>query len=317
MSEQQMANAIHADGIDILVDLKGHTFGNRLGAFARRPAPIQATWLGFPGTSGASYIDYFIGDPRVTPIEHADHYSERIAQMPHSYQPNDGQRFRPQTALTRAQCGLPEGVPVLACFNQSFKIGPDNFAAWMRIMQAVPESLLWVLEDNAQATQNLQREAVAAGVDPARLRFAPRAPLQVHLARLPLADLMLDNWPCNAHTTASDALWMGLPIVTLAGEIFASRVCASLLHAVGLDELACDSVQQYEDTAIALLRDPERLRGLRRHLDEGRATFPLFDGKRFAADLEGLYERMVERERLGLAPDHLPAISDLPGQGHP
>jgi predicted O-linked N-acetylglucosamine transferase (SPINDLY family) len=317
MSEQQMARAIHADGIDILVDLKGHTFGNRLGVFARRPAPIQATWLGFPGTSGADYIDYFIGDPRVTPIEHADHYSERIAQMPHSYQPNDGQRFRPQTALTRAQCGLPEGVPVLACFNQSFKIGPDNFAAWMRIMQAVPESLLWILEDNAQATQNLQREAVAAGVDAARLRFAPRAPLQVHLARLPLADLMLDNWPCNAHTTASDALWMGVPIVTLTGEIFASRVCGSLLHAVGLDELACSSVQQYEDTAIALLRDPERLRGLRRHLDEGRGGFPLFDGKRFAADLERLYERMVERERLGLAPDHLPALSDLPGQGHP
>jgi predicted O-linked N-acetylglucosamine transferase (SPINDLY family) len=308
MSEQQMARAIHADGVDILVDLKGHTFGNRLGVFAYRPAPIQVAWLGFPGTCGADYIDYVIGDARVTPLAHADHYTEHIAQMPHSYQPNDSRRARAQP-LTRAQCGLPDDALVLGCFNQSFKIGPDNFAAWMRILQAVPNSLLWLLEDNAQATQNLQREAHRQGVDPERLRFAPRAPQALHMARLPLADLMLDNWPCNAHTTASDALWMGVPIVTLAGDIFASRVCASLLHAVGLGELACASVADYEATTIALLRDPQRLGRLRTHLDEGRASFPLFDGKRFAADLEQLFERMVERERLGLAPAALAAAA--------
>lgn len=310
MSEQQMARAIHADGIDILVDLKGHTFGNRLGVFAYRPAPIQVAWLGFPGTCGADYIDYVIGDARVTPLEHADHYSEHIAQMPHSYQPNDSQRYRPQPA-TRAQCGLPDDALVMGCFNQSFKIGPDNFAAWMRILHAVPNSLLWLLEDNDQATHNLQREAIAQGIDPARLVFAPRVPSAVHLSRLPLADFMLDNWPCNAHTTASDALWMGVPIVTLSGEIFASRVCASLLHAVGLGELACDSVPQYEATAIDLLRDPQRLQRLRNHLEVGRTGFPLFDGRRYAADLERLYVRMVERERLGLPPAALAAAASI------
>jgi predicted O-linked N-acetylglucosamine transferase (SPINDLY family) len=310
MSEQQMAQAIHADGIDILVDLKGHTFGNRLGVFAHRPAPIQVAWLGFPGTCGADYIDYIIGDPRVTPLEHADHYSEHIAQLPNSYQPNDSQRQRPQQ-VTRAQCGLPDDALVLGCFNQSFKIGPANFTAWMRILQAVPNSLLWLLEDNEQATHNLRREAQARGVDPARLVFAPRVATAVHLSRLPLADLMLDNWPCNAHTTASDALWMGVPIVTLSGEIFASRVCASLLHAVGLGELACDSVAQYEATAIDLLRDPQRRQRLRNHLDNGRAAFPLFDGRRFAGDLEHLYERMAERARLGLPPEALAAEASI------
>ena len=311
MSEQQMAQAIHADGIDILVDLKGHTFGNRLGVFAHRPAPIQVAWLGFPGTCGADYIDYIIGDPHVTPLAHAEHYSEHIAQMPHSYQPNDSQRQRPQ-AVTRGQCGLPEDAMVLGCFNQSFKIGPDNFAAWMRILQAVPNSLLWLLEDNEQATRNLRSEAQARGVDPARLVFAPRVATALHLSRLPLADLMLDNWPCNAHTTASDALWMGVPIVTLSGEIFASRVCASLLYAVGLGELACDNVAQYEATAIALLRDRERLQRLRNHLDSGRMGFPLFDGRRFAHDLDQLYLRMADRARAGLPPAALPAAGEAP-----
>lgn len=306
MSERQMAEAIHADGIDILVDLKGHTYRNRLGVFAHRPAPIQVTWLGFPGTTGADYLDYFIGDRWVTPLAHAEHYSECLAQMPHSYQPNDGRRERPEPS-TRARCGLPEDALVLGCFNQSFKISPANFAAWMRILQAVPKAVLWLLYDNQQAMDNLQREAAAQGIDPARLFFAPRVPVQAHLARLPLADFMLDNWPCNAHTTASDALWMGVPMVTLQGEIFASRVAGSLLHGVGLGELVCDDVAGYEATAIALARDPERLRRLRRHLEDGRTSFPLFDGARFAADLERLYQRMAERARAGLAPAALPA----------
>lgn len=306
MSPEQMARAIHADGIDILVDLKGHTFGNRMGVFAWRPAPVQVAWLGFPGTCGADYVDYVIGDRWVTPLEHAAHYSEHIAQMPHSYQPNDSRRARPEPS-TRARCGLPEDALVLGCFNQSFKIGPETFASWMRILQAVPKALLWLLQDNAQAAHNLRREAAARGIDPQRLVFAPRVSVASHLARLPVADFMLDNWPCNAHTTASDALWMGVPLVTLSGEIFASRVAGSLLHGVGLGELVCRDPAEYEATAIALANDPSRLHALRAHLAQGREGFPLFDGRRFAADLEHLYERMAERARAGLAPAALPA----------
>jgi len=306
MSERQMAERIHADGADILVDLKGHTFGNRLGVFAFRPAPVQVAWLGFPGTCGADFIDYMIGDRWVTPLEHAAHYSEKLAQMPHSYQPNDSRRHRPLPS-TRADWGLPEDAIVMGCFNQAFKIGPANFAAWMNILRAVPNGLLWLLDDNPQATANLKLEAERAGIDPQRLVFAPRVGVDVHLARLPVADFMLDNWPCNAHTTASDSLWMGVPLVTKTGEIFASRVAAGLLDAVGLGELVCSNVEQYEATAIALARDPQRLRRLRAHLDAGRASFPLFDGQRFARDLEALYDRMAERARARLPPDHLPA----------
>jgi predicted O-linked N-acetylglucosamine transferase (SPINDLY family) len=313
MSERQMAQAIHGDGIDILVDLKGQTFGNRLGVFALRPAPIQVTWLGFPGTSGADYIDYIIGDRHVTPLAFADHYSERIAQMPHSYQPNDDQRQRP-APTGRARWGLPDGALVLGNFNQSFKLTPQTFESWMRILHAVPESLLWLLEDNPQATQNLRQAALAAGIAPERLHFAPRVPMEQHLARLPAADLMLDNWPCNAHTTASDALWMGVPIVTMMGEGFAARVAGSLLHAVDLGALACTSVPQYEAVTIDLLRQPQRLQALRRHLDEGRDRFPLFDGRRCASDLEALYRRMVDLARRGEAPQPLPAAHSSEAQ---
>ena len=312
MSAQQMARQIHADGMDILIDLKGQTFGNRLAVFAHRPAPIQATFLGFPGTSGADYMDYVIGDRWVTPLEHAGHYTEKIAQLPHSYQPNDSRRRRlpPGTAAgTRAHWGLPEEALVMGNFNQSFKLSPQTFDAWTRIMKVVTNSVLWLLEDNPQATHNLKLAAAERGVDPARLVFAPRVPVDVHLSRLPVADVMLDNWPCNAHTTASDSLWMGVPMVTLMGESFASRVAGSLLHAVGLGELACTRVEDYEATAIALLNDPSRLQALRLHLDEGRGSFPLFDGARFARDLEALFDRMVERERAGLSLDHLAAAA--------
>lgn len=306
LSERQMAERIHADGIDLLVDLKGHTNGNRLGLFAHRPAPVQASFLGFPATTGADFIDYFIGDRIVTPLEHAHFYAEKIAQLPHSYQPNDSRRPRP-APLTRAQCGLPENARVLGCFNQAFKLTPETFDAWMRILQAVPDSVLWMLEDNAQAGRNLQREMQQRGVDPARLVFAPRVTQAEHLARLPAADLMLDNWPCNAHTTAADALWMGVPIVTVMGEPFVSRVAASLLHAVELGELVCTDAQAYEATVVGLLRQPQKLQALRRHLEEGRTRFALFDGARFAQDLENVYRRMIARAREGLAPDALPA----------
>lgn len=307
MSDRQLAQRIRDDGIDILVDLKGHTHGNRLAVFAYRPAPVQATFLGFPGTTGADYIDYFIGDRWVTPLEHAAHYSEKIAQMPHSYQPNDSRRTRP-VPMTRQSLGMPEDALVIGNFNQSFKLSPATFDSWMRIMRAVPRAVLWLLADNNQAVANLQREAQARGVDPSRIVFAPRIHMDDHLARLPLVDFMLDNWPCNSHTTAADALWMGVPMVTLMGETFASRVAGSLLEAVGLGELVCTDAAQYEALAIALLNDRPRVQAMRRHLEEGRASFPLFDGRRFAADLEGLYLRMMERARQGLPPVELPAV---------
>jgi predicted O-linked N-acetylglucosamine transferase (SPINDLY family) len=306
MSDRALAERIHADGIDILVDLKGHTFRNRLAVFAHRPAPVQVTWLGFPGTTGAAFIDYFIGDPRVTPLEHAPLYSESIAQLPWSYQPNDSRRSRPAPS-TRERSGQPADAIVLGCFNQSFKIAPANFAAWMRILHAVPRALMWLLWDNEQAAANLQRAAVAHGIDPARLVFAPRVAVDDHLARLPLADLMVDNWPCNAHTTASDALWMGVPLVTRCGETFAARVAASLLHAVGLPQLVCDDDEAYVALVIALAGDASRRAALRRHLDQGRSLFPLFDGGRFASDLEHLYRRMAQRHRDGRPPAALPA----------
>lgn len=301
-----MAERIRADGIDVLVELKGHTQDSRLAVMAYRPAPVQVSWLGFPGTTGLDCIDYFIGDRVATPLHHAAHYTECIAQMPHSYQPNDSRRVRPAPS-DRVQWGLPKDALVLGCFNQSFKLIPETFDAWMRILQAVPRSVLWMLYDNPQASDNLRREAQGRGVDPQRLIFAPKASVSDHLARLPLADLMLDNWPCNAHTTASDALWMGVPLVTVIGESFAQRVAASLLHAAALECLVFDNAAQYESAVIALLQQPEHLVALRDHLERGRTVFPLFDGARFASDLEGLYRRMVERSRQGLRPSFLAA----------
>ncbi len=306
MDTRTMAQRIHADGIDVLVELKGHTQDSRLQVLAYRPAPVQVSFLGFPATTGMRCIDYFIGDAVTTPLSHAAHYTECIAQMPHCYQPNDSQRTRPAPS-DRLQWGLPKHALVLGCFNQSFKLTPETFGAWMHILQAVPNAVLWLLHDNPQATANLRREATRHGIDPDRLIFAPKASVSDHLARLPLADLMLDNWPCNAHTTASDALWMGVPLATVIGETFASRVAASLLTAVDLESLVFADAATYESGVIELLQQPERLRAMRDHLQQGRSTFPLFDGARFAGDLESLYRRMVERSRAGLGPQALAA----------
>ncbi len=307
-SDAEAAARIHADQIDILVDLKGHTLGNRLGIFAWRPAPLQVSFLGFPGTSGADYIDYVIGDRWVTPLEHAERYSENIAQMPGCYQPNDSRRVRP-TPSTRSAAGLPQNGFVLGCFNQAFKISPQVFDVWMRILIAVPDGVLWLLEDNAQASANLQREAEKRGVAADRLIFAPRLSNEQNLARLPLADLMLDNWPCNAHTTAGDILWMGVPLVTVKGEAFASRVAASLLSSVGLEDLVCTGPQAYEALVVGLAQQRERLLDLRAHLEQGRKKFSLFDGACHARGLEALYLQMLERASKGLAPQPIAAAA--------
>jgi len=305
LTHAAMAQRIRALGIDILVDAKGATHGTLMPVTAHRAAPLQVSWLGFPGTSGADEVDYFIGDPVTTPLAHASHFSEKLAQMPLCYQPNDTKRALPAPSR-RADWGAPEGVPLLAAFHQSYKISAEVFDRWCRILQAVPDARLWLLRWNTNVQGVLEAAARARGIDPARLLFVPMLPLEQHLSRLACADLYLDAWPCNAHTTAGEALWAGVPVVTWMGATFAQRVAPSLLKAVGLDELVRADGADYEATAIALARDGARRAALRSHLIAQRGS-PLFDGERFARDLEALYERMWARAVAGLPPEHLPA----------
>ena len=303
---ERLVEQIRSDSIAVLFDLKGFTLNSRMGAMASRPAPIQVAWLGFPGTTGAPFIDYVIGDPVVTPLDAQAHYSECIAQMPHCYQPNDSSRSRP-TPMSRAECGLPEHGFVFASFNQTYKILPPVFEAWCRILLEVPDSVLWLMVDNAASQERIRRAAAAHGVQPQRLVFAPSVQIERHRARLPNADLCLDTFPYGGHTTASDALWAGVPVLTMIGQSFASRVAASLVATLGLPELVCDDLGGYTAKALHYACDPGALAELRRRVELGTADSPLFDGQRFARDLEELLLRMVERHDAGLAPEPLAA----------
>ncbi len=308
------AQRMRDDAIDILIDLKGFTKDSRVELFAMRPAPVQASFLGYPGTVGAEWMDYVIGDPQVTPLEHAADFSEKIAQMPLCYQPNDSQRVLPEPT-PRSECGLPEDAVVLCGFNQPYKISPAVFDSWCRMLHAVPGTVLWLLEWNAQVRKNLEPEAAARGVDPSRIVWAPLLKYEAHMARLRQADLFLDTWPYNAHTTASDALWAGVPVLTYRGRSFASRVASSLNHALGLEGLVFDSAVEFEQAAIALASDAIQRAQWRDRLAH-RQQAAVFDSERFARDLEALYWRMAERSAAGLAPDHLPAAgagSTIPG----
>jgi len=310
MATPQMAAAIRERDIDILVDVKGATYGSVMQVMAHRPAPLQVNWLGFPGTSGADYIDYLIGDAVVTPLEHAAHYSERIAQMPLCYQPNDSRRALP-LVRPRGTWGLPEQALVLCGFHQSYKISSEVFGSWCRLLHALPDAVLWLLCWNQNVQAALTHAATTHGIDSTRLVFAPRLPADQHLSRLAAADIFLDAWPCNAHTTASEALWAGVPPVTLIGETFAQRVAASLLLASGTPELVCRDVAHYEQTIVQLALQPASRQSLRGRLIAQRAGHPLFDGVRFARDIEALYERMWTRAVAGLPPEHLPAQPSL------
>jgi protein O-GlcNAc transferase len=300
-SDQAVAQRSRDLGIDIAVDLKGYTQGQRVGIFAHRCAPVQVSYLGYPGTMGAPFMDYLIADKVVIPPESQEHYSEQVVYLPHSYQVNDNHRAIADTVWRKSDLGLPEEGFVYCCFNNSYKITPSTFASWMRILQAVPHSVLWLLGDNATAQRNLQQHAQAAGIDSSRLVFAPRMPLAEHLARHRAADLFLDTLPCNAHTTASDALWAGLPVLTQQGQAFAGRVAASLLHAVGLPELIVHTTQEYEELAIALARDPQRLSHIKAKLVAQRETAPLFNTQQLARHIEQAYAAMHERALAGLA----------------
>jgi predicted O-linked N-acetylglucosamine transferase (SPINDLY family) len=307
LSHEAIARRIRALEIDILVDAKGATHGTLLPVMAHRAAPLQVSWLAFPGTSGAPFIDYLIGDTIVTPLVDAAHFSERIAQMPHGYQPNDALRVVPGPAQ-RAEWGIPEDALLLCAFHQSYKISAEVFDAWCRILHALPAATLWLMEWNANVRAALEAAARARGIATERLRFAPLIAPDAHLRRLACADLFLDAWPCNAHTTAGEALWAGVPVLTCLGATFAQRVAASLLHQVGLDELVCTDATTYVAAAVALATDPARRAALQAHLVAQRSASPLFDGARFARDIEALYLRMWERAAAGLPPEHLPAL---------
>jgi len=291
--------------IDIAVDLTGFTRDSKTEIFAYRAAPIQVNYLGYPSTMGADYMDYIIADQTLIPVHSQPFYSEKVAYLPHSYQVNDRKRSIADTQFTRQELGLPDQGFVFCCFNNNFKILPASFDGWMRILKAVKGSILWLFEDNPWAIQNLKKEAQKRGIDANRLVFAERIPLAEHLARHRLADLFLDTFPYNAHTTASDALWAGLPLVTLIGESFASRVAASLLSAIGLPELITKTQAEYEALAIELAIDPMKLLGIKEKLATNRLTTPLFDTPLFTKDIEAAYIEMHERYHAGLEPDHI------------
>ena len=304
LEDREVARLLVEREIDIAVDLKGYTADSRMGIFAHRPAPVQVSYLGYPGTTGAPYIDYVIADRHVVPAEHFPDYSEKVVHLPDCYQPNGSGRTIAPAVPSRRELSLPETAFVYCCFNACGKITPEVFGVWMRLLGAVPDSVLWLLVDNPFASGNLQKEAARCGIDPSRLVFAPRQPLPEHLARYPAADLFLDTLPCNAHTTASDALWAGVPLLTCQGATFAARVAASLLHAAGLPELVTRNLQEYEELASALAADRERLAALRARLAANRGTCALFDAERHTRDLEAAYALMWQRAERRLPPAH-------------
>jgi len=313
LSDRQSAERIRDDRIVLMFDLMGFTRGVRSAILASRPVPVQVGFLGFPGSSGAPYLDYLVGDEIVTPLALADLYSEKLAQLPRCLLPNGRWRPLPQgrdgeTAASRQACGLPEKAFVLCAFNQSYKILPLVFDAWCSVLRALPHAVLWLHESTPQLRDNILREAALRGVDPQRLHFARRVTYAEHFARLALADVFVDTSPYNGHTTVADALWSGVPVVTLSSNAYASRVAASALDAVGLGELAFMEVDDYVAAIVALGKDADLLASYRRHLDAHRLTAPLFDARGYADDLARLMQRMLQRWQAGLAPDHLLAV---------
>lgn len=300
LDDAGIAAALRSAEIDIAVDLNGFTTFCRPGVFVRRCAPIQINYLGYPGAMGAVAADYILADHTVIPLEESDNYDEKIIRLPFSYQPNDDRRVIADRTPTRAEAGLPETGFVFCSFNASYKITPPVFDVWMQLLREVPGSVLWLLGGDAVIEANLRREAVARGISPERLVFAPKAPLPDHLARHRLADLFLDTLPYNAHTTASDALWAGLPLVTCAGRSFAARVAASLLRATGLPDLVTTSLADYRDLALALARDPARLAALKARLAANLPAAPLFDTDRTRRQVEMAYEIAWRRRMAGL-----------------
>jgi len=301
-SEADIARHVRELEIDIAIDLMGYTRGGRPGILALRPAPLQVNYLGYPGTLGADCIDYLIADSVVIPDEQRAFYTEKIVYLPDSYQCNDSQRRIADAVPSRNEAGLPETSFVFCCFNYNYKIMPEIFDIWMRLLSSVEGSVLWLLEDHPAATANLRREAEARGISASRLVFAKRVPLDQHLARLKHADLLLDTLPYGAHTTASDALWVGVPVLTCLGASFAGRVAASLLSSVGMPELITHSLEDYEKCARHLAVNRSAVLALREKLARNRTSVPLFDTARVTRNLETAYSLMWERQQRGEPP---------------
>jgi len=299
LSNAEAAQRIAEDKIQILMDLSGYIRHARPEIFALRPAPVQVSYLAYPGTMGAQFIDYIVADRVVLPEDSQRNYTETPVYLPDCYQVNDASQPIATTGITRADQGLPEQAFVFCCFNASNKIEPDTFVAWMRILQQVPDSVLWLLDKDEQTRHHLRQAAQQRAVDPQRLIFAPRLPKPEHLERHRLADLFLDTFIYNAHTTASDALWAGLPVLTLRGETFPARVCASLLFAIGLPELVTDRVEDFINAAVAWVSLPDQLAELRTRLNNNRRSHPLFNTERFARHLEYAFELMWTAEANG------------------
>jgi len=287
-----IAKRIYEGEVDILIDLKGYTTGGRMHISAFRPAPVQVSYLGFPGTTGAEFIDYIITDRIVTPKSQSRYYSEKCVYLPHCYQVNDNAQTISKKEWTKSHFGLPEDGIVFCSFNQGYKIDPPMFDVWMRILRDVPESVLWLLVKGEIVKRNLRQEAEHRGVDAHRLHFAERLPKPDHLARLALADLALDTRIYNGHTTSSDALWAGVPVITVQGNHFASRVSSSILTASGLPELITNSLEEYRNLAVRLAQGLDQREAVRRKLIGNRSARPLFDTPRFVRNLEKAYKAM-------------------------
>jgi predicted O-linked N-acetylglucosamine transferase (SPINDLY family) len=312
LTEEQIARRLREIEVDIAIDLMGFTEGNRPGILGFRPAPVQVNYLGYPGTSGAEWVDYILADSIVIPPEQQAHYHEKVVCLPNAYLPGDGKRRISPRIPSRSEVGLPARGFVFCCFNNNYKITPPIFDVWMRLLGAVKGSVLWLSYPNASTIHNLKREAEARGISPERLVFSSYIKLdEDHLARVSLADLFLDTLPYNAHATASDALWVGVPVLTVAGASFPGRVAASLLHAIGLNELVAPSLAVYESRALQLAGNPAELAALKAKLARHRDTQPLFDTARFTRNLERAYEAMRDRSRRGLPPAAF-AIENVP-----
>ena len=305
MSDKSVAELSRNLCIDIAIDLKGLTQDSRFGIFSYRVAPIQVSYIGYPGTLGAGYIDYVIADKTVIPEQNRQYYSEKVVYLPNSYQVNDRKKVISDKKFIREELGLPIEGFVFCCFNNSYKITPHVFDSWVSILNAVKGSVLWLIEGNPTAAINLRKEAQKRGLDPQRVIFAMRIQLPDHLARHRAADLFLDTLPCNAHTTSSDALWAGLPVLTCMGESFSSRVAASLLMAMDLPELITQTRAEYEALAIDLATNPVKLRFIKDKLTANRLTTPLFDTPLFTRHIEDAYTEMFERYQADLLPDHI------------
>jgi predicted O-linked N-acetylglucosamine transferase (SPINDLY family) len=304
-SDTDVAELLHREQVDIAVDLGGFTSGGRPHIFSMRPAPVQVSYLGYPGTSGSPVIDYILADEIVIPADQQQHYSEKVIWLPDTYYPNDNLRRIAPEMPTRKAAGLPESGFVFCSFNNSYKITPEVFDVWMRLLREIEGSVVWLMASNPSVPDNLRREAASRGVSPERLVFAPFTPTDEHLARHRLADLFLDTSHYNAHTTACDALWAGLPVLTCTGDTFTSRVATSLLNAVGLSEMAVTSLEKYAGLALHLAQDSAALAAIKSRLAANRDTTALFDTARLTRHLEAAYATMVDRSRSGKSPEPL------------